>query len=119
MNLCDDGAQLNLLPGSGGWAEYLRVPNADLDCIVLPDNVNELSAAALGCRYMTAWHAVHDQAAIRGAETSVVHGCGGVGLAAVEIAACLGGDVVAVDVDDAKLDLARALGARATLNVAA
>jgi threonine dehydrogenase-like Zn-dependent dehydrogenase len=117
QNLCEDGAQSNLLPGSGGWAEFMRVPNADLNCIVLPENVSELSAAALGCRYMTAWHGVHDQGAVKGGETVAIFGSGGVGLAAVEIAHCLGADVIAIDVDDEKLALAKELGARGTLNV--
>ena len=40
-----------------------------------------------------------------------VHGCGGVGLSAVMIATALGANVLAVDVSDAALDLARTLGA--------
>ena len=116
LNRCEDGASTNGLAGSGGWAEYMRVPSADLNCIPFPDEVNELTAAALGCRYMTAWHAVQGQGALEGGEIATIFGCGGVGLAAVEIAACLGGDVIAVDVDDAKLELARKIGARATVN---
>ena len=116
QNRCEDGASSNLFDGAGGWAEYMRVPNADLNCIELPEEVDELTAAALGCRYMTAWRAVHGQGAIQGGEIAVIVGCGGVGLAAVEIAACLGGDVIAVDIDDNKLDFARKAGARAAVN---
>jgi D-arabinose 1-dehydrogenase-like Zn-dependent alcohol dehydrogenase len=81
QNRCDDGASGNLTDGSGGWAQYMRVPNAELNCIVLPEGINELTAAALGCRYMTAWHAVQGQGAIVGGETAAIFGCGGVGLA--------------------------------------
>ena len=116
QNLCDDGASGNLFAGSGGWAEYMRVPNADLNCVTLPDEVGELTAAALGCRFMTAWRSVREQGRVQGGETAVIVGCGGVGLAAVEIAACLGAEVIAVDVDDAKLKIAREAGARATVN---
>lgn len=116
MNRCDDGASTNGTNGSGGWAEYMRVPGADLNCIPLPNEVSTLTAAALGCRYMTGWHAVHDQGALLGGETAAIFGCGGVGMAAIEVAVCLGGDVIAVDVDDAKLAQARQLGARATIN---
>ncbi|MPR05451.1 zinc-binding dehydrogenase [Microvirga tunisiensis] len=116
QNMCDDGDSSHHVPGSGGWAEYMRVPNADLNCVVLPDNVDELTAAALGCRYMTAWRAVHKQGAVKGGELVAVVGCGGVGLAAVEIAACLGAEVIAVDVDDAKLEQAKTLGAVSTVN---
>ncbi|MDQ2805206.1 MAG: alcohol dehydrogenase catalytic domain-containing protein [Pseudomonadota bacterium] len=111
QNLCDNAAFPMMMPGSGGWAQYSRIPNADLNCIPLPDAVDEVSAAALGCRYMTAWRAVRVRGAVRGGEIAVVLGCGGVGLAAVEIAAALGARVVAVDIDAQKLQLARTLGA--------
>jgi len=116
QNLCEDGANSNLYAGTGGWAEYMRVPNADLNCIGVPDNVDLLTAAALGCRYMTAWHGVHDQVAVKGGESATIIGCGGVGLAAVEIASCLGAEVIAVDIDESKLEWARRVGARATIN---
>lgn len=116
QNLCDHGGSPQFIPGSGGWAEYVRVPNADLNCIALPDEIDELTAAALGCRYMTAWRAVHSQGAVKGGETVVVIGCGGVGLAAIEIANCLGAEVIGVDVDDRKLELARTVGAHKVLN---
>lgn len=115
QNLCDNAAFPMLMPGSGGWAQYARIPTADLNCIPLPDGVSELDAAALGCRYMTAWRAVRERGAVRGGEVAVVMGCGGVGLAAVEIAAVLGARVIAVDLDPGKLARAKELGARETL----
>jgi alcohol dehydrogenase len=48
-------------------------------------------------------------------EWVTVIGCGGVGLAAVMIAAAHGGRVIAVDIDSAKLELARSLGAEETI----
>lgn len=116
QNLCDYQQTPNSLPGSGGWAEYMRAPNADMNCIELPEGVDELSAAALGCRFMTAWRAVQSQGAVRGGETVAVFGCGGVGQAAVEIAAVLGARVIAVDVDDRKLAKMKDLGADAVVN---
>jgi propanol-preferring alcohol dehydrogenase len=65
---------------------------------------------------MTAWRAIRHQGSARGGETVAVIGCGGVGLAAVEIAACLGAEVIAIDVDEDKLALAMKLGARAKVN---
>ena len=106
QNLCDNAAFPMLLQGSGGWAQYPRVPTADLNCIPLPAGVDELAAAALGCRYMTAWRGVRTRGGIRGGETVLVLGCGGVGLAAIEIANALGGRVVAADIDPAKLKIA-------------
>lgn len=115
-NICDNQKVPHSLDGSGGWAEYMRAPDADLNCIPLPDGVDELAAAALGCRYMTAWRAVRDRAQIQGGETLAVFGCGGVGQAAVEIGATLGARVIAVDVDDKKLEKMKKLGADATVN---
>jgi propanol-preferring alcohol dehydrogenase len=116
QNLCDNLIYPFLNEGSGGWQEYIRVPTADMNCVPLPEGVDELTAAALGCRYMTAWRAVADRAKLRGGETVAVHGCGGVGLAAIQIGAALGGRVVAVDIDDEKLAKARETGALATVN---
>ena len=117
QNLCDNAVFPMLLPGSGGWAQYARIPNADLNCIPLPDAVDELSAAALGCRYMTAWRAMRARGGVRGGEKVVVVGCGGVGLAAVEIGTALGGRVIAVDIDSEKLRRARELGAEQVIEV--
>jgi len=72
----------------------------------------------MGCRYMTAFHALVDQAEVRAGEWVAVHGCGGVGLSAVQIATALGANVIAVDVSDDKLAFAKELGAVATVNAA-
>ena len=110
-NVCD-----NPPAGSGGFAELARIPVADFNAIPLPDDVSTLVGSALGCRYMTAYRAVADRGGVRGGEWVAVHGCGGIGLAAVQIAAALGAQVVAIDLDDAKLEQARAEGAVATVN---
>jgi D-arabinose 1-dehydrogenase-like Zn-dependent alcohol dehydrogenase len=116
QNICDNPSSYFRVEGAGGWQQYMRVPTADLNCIPLPTGIDELTAAALGCRYMTAWRAVADRGAVRGGESLVVHGCGGVGLAAVQIGAALGARVIAVDIDDSKLALAKRSGAAETLN---
>jgi len=116
QNLCDEASWPFLIEGSGGFAEYVRVPNANLNVISLPENVTELDAAALGCRYMTAWRAVVAKAAIKGGETFIVVGMGGVGMAALEIALALGAQVIAVDQRDDRLAKAKKLGAFATVN---
>jgi propanol-preferring alcohol dehydrogenase len=115
QNVCDHvivgGAQR-----VGGWAQYITVTAADLNCIRLPDAVDSLSAAALGCRYMTAYRAVVDRGRVQPGQWLAVHGCGGVGLSAVQIASAADAIVVAVDVDDRKLAKAREEGAAATVN---
>jgi alcohol dehydrogenase len=95
----------------GSFARYVAIPRADLNLVALPERLGFVDAAALGCRFMTAWAALRVHARVSGGEWVAVHGCGGVGLSAVMIAAALGAQVVAVDVDDAKLDRARELGA--------
>ena len=116
QNLCENRIVLHRTPGSGGWAQYMRAPNADLNCIPLPEGVDEMAAAALGCRYMTAWRAIQSKGEIRGGETVAIFGCGGVGLAATEIASTLGARVIAVDIDEVKLGKARELGASEIFN---
>jgi propanol-preferring alcohol dehydrogenase len=110
-NLCD--AQVGFM---GGFGRLTRVGEADFNMIPLPEAVDFVTGAAIGCRYMTSWHAVADRAGVRGGEWVAVHGCGGIGLSAVQIAAALGAQVVAVDVDDVKLEKATKEGAVATVN---
>ena len=100
----------------GGYAQYVRVVNADLNCVPLPESVSFEAAAALGCRFMTAWHAVQHQAKLRAGEWLAVHGVGGIGLSAVQIGAASGAAVIAVDIDDRKLEAATRQGAALAIN---
>jgi alcohol dehydrogenase len=100
----------------GSFARYVAIPRADLNLVALPDGLDFVGAAALGCRFMTAWAALRVHARLGAGEWVAVHGCGGVGLSAVLIATALGAQVVAVDVDDAKLARARELGAAVTVH---
>ncbi len=99
----------------GGFGEYVVVPRADVNAVQLPDAVDMLSAAALGCRFMTAYHGLVDEANVRPGEWVVVFGIGGLGLAAVQIASALGCRVIGVSRDPAKLAQAREQGAVATV----
>jgi alcohol dehydrogenase len=100
----------------GSFAEYVAIAHADANLVRLPDAVNTLTAASLGCRFATSFRAVIDQGRASPGEWVAIHGCGGVGLAAVMIAVAAGAQVVAVDIAEEKLALARDLGAVATLN---
>lgn len=82
-----------------------------LSLVGLPDEMSFVAAASLGCRFATSFRAVVAQGRARAGEWVAVHGCGGVGLAAVMIANALGAQVVAVDIRQSALELARALGA--------
>jgi alcohol dehydrogenase len=100
----------------GSFAEYVAIDRADNNLVRLPDEMDYATAASLGCRFATSFRAVVDQGRVRGGEWVVVHGAGGVGLSAIMIASSLGANVVAVDVTDAKLELARDMGACSTIN---
>lgn len=115
QQLCDDQFQ----PGFRHWgsfAEYVAIDNADANLVRLPDSVDFATAAGLGCRFATAFRAVAHQARIDPGQWLAVHGCGGVGLSAIMVANALGARVIAVDITDEKLDLARSLGAEACVN---
>ena len=100
----------------GSFAEYVSLHRADLNLVALPDAVGFVTAASLGCRFVTSFRAVVDQGKVAAGQWVAVHGCGGVGLAAIMIANALGANVVAVDIADDKLALATRLGAAATIN---
>ncbi|MDX3852335.1 alcohol dehydrogenase catalytic domain-containing protein [Streptomyces sp. AK02-01A] len=95
----------------GSFAEYVAVHQADINLVAIPETMSYITAAALGCRFATAYRAVVAQGRTRAGEWVAVHGCGGVGLSAVMIAAACGARVVAVDVAPGALELARSFGA--------
>jgi D-arabinose 1-dehydrogenase-like Zn-dependent alcohol dehydrogenase len=115
QNICDTP----LVPGVaywGGYGRYVGVPNADVNLVALPESIPFVDAASMGCRYMTAFHAIVDQGKVRAGEWVAVHGCGGVGLSAVQIASAQGANVIAVDVSDDKLEAAKKEGAAHVIN---
>ena len=99
--------------GPGSFAERVAVHAADLNVVPLPDDLDFVTAASLGCRFATAFRALTAHARVRPGDWVAVHGCGGVGLSAVMIAAALGAHVVAVDVSPQALERAGELGAAA------
>ncbi|MBY8821937.1 zinc-dependent alcohol dehydrogenase family protein [Sphingomonas colocasiae] len=102
----------------GSFAQYVALDFADTNLVALPDSVDDATAASLGCRFATSFRAVVDQARLKPGEWIAVHGCGGVGLSAIMIAAALGAHPIAIDLADDKLAFARECGAVATVNAA-
>jgi alcohol dehydrogenase len=100
----------------GSFAEYVGIQQADLNLVELPQTMDFSTAASLGCRFVTSFRAVIDQGKTSAGQWVAVHGCGGVGLSSIMIANAVGANVIAIDISDEKLSLARALGAAATVN---
>jgi alcohol dehydrogenase len=100
----------------GSFAEFVAIDYADINLVRLPDSLDSVIAASLGCRFVTSFRALVAQAKVRAGQWVAVHGCGGVGLSAIMIATALGANVVAIDIDDVKLALARSIGAIETIN---
>jgi len=101
-------------PGSTHWgsfAELVALDAADVNLVALPDALSAPVAASLGCRATTAFRAVVQVGRVRPGEWVAVHGCGGVGLSAVQVAVAAGAQVVAVDVSPGALALATSFGA--------
>lgn len=100
----------------GGYGRLAVIPAADANLVRLPNEVDTTTAAALGCRYMTSYHALVDRAKLQPGEWVAVFGVGGVGLSAVQIAAALGAQVIAVAISEQKLRIAKAEGAAAVVD---
>ncbi len=99
----------------GSFAEYVAIDNADFNLINIPSEVSFATAAALGCRFATAYRGLIKRAKLKAGEKVVIYGCGGVGLSAVMIAKAQGANVYAVDINDGALEVAASLGAQ-TIN---
>jgi len=99
----------------GGFGEYATAYARYV--VKVPDGIDPLDAAPLTCAGVTTYKAVK-LAATKAADLVAVFGVGGLGHLAVQYANIEGGRVVAVDITDEKLDLARDLGAEYTVNAA-
>jgi len=97
----------------GGFAEY-AVADASY-AVPVPDGVSPQDAAPLTCAGVTTYKAIK-VAHIKPSEKVAVFGIGGLGHLAIQYARIVGGTVIAVDIDDAKLEMAKDLGADHLVN---
>jgi len=100
----------------GSYAEYVSIENADFNLIALPDAISFSTAAALGCRFATAYRGLTARAGVQPQEWVAIFGCGGVGQSAIMIAKALGARVIAIDISPVALAKAIQLGAEITIN---
>jgi alcohol dehydrogenase len=113
--VCDNQFQ----PGFTAWgafAERVAVRYADGNLVQLPNELDFVSAASLGCRLSTAYRAVVLQGKLQPGQWVAVHGCGGLGLSAITIAAALGAQAIGIDIQPSALELAKLLGAVAVID---
>lgn len=97
----------------GGFAEYAAVPQGNL--LLLPESVTYREAALIEPAAVTL-HGLY-KLRLTGKETIAIFGCGAIGLLAVNLAKLLGArEVLAIDIDQEKLDLAQKMGADYTVN---
>ena len=99
----------------GGFGEYAVAYGRYV--VKVPDGIDPFDAAPLTCAGVTTYKAVK-VAGTRSSDLVAVFGVGGLGHLAIQYAAIAGGRVIAVDIHDEKLDLARELGAEFTVNAA-
>ena len=98
----------------GGFAEYLKTPGVNL-CKV-PAHVPLEQACILGDAVATSYHAITKRARVVPGTTVALIGVGGVGLHALQLARMAGGWIIAVDINEARLELAKSLGADAVID---
>jgi len=85
------------------------------DCVILPDNLSFAVGAYCSCGAGTAFQ-ICKRLGISGCDDVAIFGVGPVGVAATMIATFQGGRVIAVDVNEERLELARSVGAKHTIN---
>lgn len=93
----------------GTAAQYVALPA--VQAVALPDGVDLALGACLGIPYITAYHALHADGPIAGAQVLIHGGAGSVGYAAIELAKAAGAQVATTVSSDAKAAVARAAGA--------
>ena len=112
-NICDN---LMMLGNNmdGAYAEFVVVPASQL--ISVPASIPLERASIIADAVSTPYHAVKHRGRVQAGDIVAVVGCGGVGLNVVQCATLAGARVIAIDVSQQRLDIARTLGAVETVN---
>ena len=115
QQMCLEGTTVFGTSGHGAHAKYMRVPVSTL--VPLPDKLSFVTGAAISCGTGTAYGALR-RVQLQGGETIAVFGQGPVGLSATQLAVAMGARVIALDISEERLEMARALGADEVINAA-
>lgn len=101
----------------GGLAEYILVPASNV--LNLPKSIPFEQGAIMGCAVSTAFHALK-RGRVSSGDVIVIYGIGGLGFHAIKLADKIfdAGTIIAVDVSDEKLNLAKKFGADEVINAA-
>jgi Zn-dependent alcohol dehydrogenase len=109
------GAPLFQMAASGTFSEVSIIPA--IGAVKIPDDLDMKVAALIGCGVLTGTGAAMNTADIKKGDTVAVVGCGGVGLNVIQGARIKGaGEIIAVDMNETKLQMAKEFGATATVN---
>jgi len=106
--ICQDLQEEYGFISDGGYAEYIAVP--ERNAVPLPDNIDDVHAAPIGCGVTTAVHAAR-LTGLKSREWAVIYGAGSVGFGLIQLAKAQGANVIAIGRTTAKLKQADSLGA--------
>jgi NDMA-dependent alcohol dehydrogenase len=110
-----EGAPLPQMAGAGTFADLAILP--DVAVVKIDDDVDMRVAALIGCGVLTGTGAAMNTADIKPGDTVAVIGCGGVGLNVIQGARIKGAtEIIAIDMNETKLQMAKDFGATATIN---
>ena len=113
-NLCDNPRSLGIYY-DGGYAQYVLVPSYKY-LVKIGNDMDTDTSAPLACAGLTSYGAVKN-ANLKPDDNVVIVGTGGLGLMAIQLAkAITGAKIIAMDIDDQKLDVAKKNGADITIN---
>jgi propanol-preferring alcohol dehydrogenase len=114
--LCENLAGHVGVHRDGGFAEYVSLPAENF--LPIPEGLDYEAAAIAADAVNTNWHCMRERARVTPHDTVLLIGAGGgVGIHGVQMAKLFGARVIAADVSDEKLELARRWGADETVNV--
>src|SRR5207237_4161963 len=105
------------MAASGTFSEVSVIPESG--AVKIPDDIDMKVAALIGCGVLTGVGAALNTADIKKGDTVAVVGCGGVGLNVIQGARIAGaGEIIAIDINETKLQMAKDFGATTSVNAA-